>query len=119
MEGKPCPDVCRRKMTVYYAGPVAQALFFYDSPIKVLGEQVDDQENVRKCMDDLKSLGVIEPDVGKYRLEAWDEANRLVEERRSGICAIAQDAYQRKHSPDQKLRTLHGASTRTYFIMDD
>jgi len=97
MEGKFRPDdVCKRKMTVAYAGAVAQALFFDECPIEVFCEQKDDQENVRKCVDDLRGLRVSESHVWKCRKEAWEEAICLVEERRSVIYAIAQAANQKQ-----------------------
>lgn len=116
MEGKFRPDdVCKRKITVAYAGATAQALFFDESPIEVFCEQRDDQENVRKSVDDLRDLRVSESDVWKCRKEAWEEAICLVEERRSVIRAIAQAANQKQTLKGPEIEDIARSVDPTVF----
>jgi hypothetical protein len=76
-------------MTHTYAGPVAEAVFFDEEPMQVRDSHEDDNLVVRECVAWLRSKGLVEPEVMKYRHEAWQAALGIVEKERSAIKAVA------------------------------
>ncbi len=81
-------------MTQAYAGAVAEALFFSEDPFAVWDRQRCDQNRVSKTVALLRSKNYAEPIVKKCRWEAWIEANRLVENRKPSVEAIADPLCQ-------------------------
>lgn len=96
VEGESFPDACKRRMTQSYAGAIAEALFFNETPLDVWDMQQCDKNRVCKCVDALRSQGFSESVVKKCREDAWVEANRLLDQRRSAVETFTNQLCQKR-----------------------
>lgn len=82
-------DTCTQRITHAYCGSTAEAFFFREDPCQVLNRHEDDRSVVEERVAELRSKRVSEPDILESKAKAWQTAKSLVEERRSGIEAVA------------------------------